>query len=123
IKRIAIPLIGAGIGGLDPVAVVSIANQVFKEIDVVVVVYHKDTLAFETLITKWDNFSFPTVIDGVVFKSKDGKWMRRKDGQAVPTEIAMTGGGYQINHATGDRVCYISTDDPHVYNLLVDGEQ
>ncbi|XAO54308.1 phosphatase [Yersinia phage vB_YenM_P778] len=64
VKRIAIPLIGCGIGGLAAPAVLSIFNSIFKDIDVVVVVYQGDLKTFTKLTEDWGNFSTPNVTDG-----------------------------------------------------------
>lgn len=68
IERIAIPLIGAGIGGLDAAAVVSLATACFKDTDVIVCAFSEEDYKYVT--SKYNNFSFPRKFDGTVSRSR-----------------------------------------------------
>lgn len=71
ISRIALPLIGAGIGGLDSVAVVALMHTVLTDVDVIVVAF--SDADYDYVTKRYNDFSFPTVFDGEFYAEKKKK--------------------------------------------------
>lgn len=67
ITRVGVPLIGAGIGGLDILAVMTIINACTPDIDVTVVVWEEDDVAWK-VTKRFTNYGFPRKFDGVVVR-------------------------------------------------------
>lgn len=81
LKKVGLPMIGAGIGGLDGMAVLSIINQTMKDVDVYMYIY-EDKMLKELTNPKsgWENHSEPQFFDGVAKVEEDvvTLWVKRK---------------------------------------------
>ena len=66
LKKVGLPMLGAGIGGLDGMAVLSIINQTMKDVDVYMYIYEDKMYSQLTSPVKgWKNYSEPQFFDGV----------------------------------------------------------
>lgn len=121
ITSVGIPLIGAGIGGLDPVAALTIIGACTPDIDVTVVVWHQDKDMWQKL-SVFRNFEFPRKFHGVailtgresvsVLVNKEKYW----SSYALDLENART------LSFQGETVLSLSDMSPNYY-LLVDTKQ
>lgn len=85
ITRVGMPLIGAGIGGLDIAAVLSLINATTPDIDVTIVVWAEDEASWFKA-NQFTNYGFPRKFDGLAIRTGqttfafnrkcdvDGKW-------------------------------------------------
>lgn len=83
LTRVGLPLVGCGIGGLDIIAAMTIINACTPDIDVTIVVYHKDEAAMKEA-SKFRNYGFPHRFNGLVmrtgqtdfefYSTSDDKW-------------------------------------------------
>lgn len=86
LKKVGLPMIGAGIGGLDSMAVLSIINQTMKDVDVYMYVYEdKMYRQLTSPVTGWENFSEPQYFDGVAVVGKDKVTLKVKRNGKVHT--------------------------------------
>lgn len=69
LKKVGLPMIGAGIGGLDPKAVVVIMNHILKDVDVYLYVFEE---AMFNALSTWGNHSEPQYFAGVAVVNEDG---------------------------------------------------
>lgn len=130
LKKVGLPMIGAGIGGLDIFAVTSIINQTMKDVDVYLYVYedvmHK---RLTNSIIGWNNYSEPQHFDGVAVVKEDQVTLRVKRGGRVhksnpPVETHSLSNA-QVTHPLHDHCLRAVTfgDDARVYLIAQDHEE
>lgn len=118
ITRIGIPLIGAGIAGLDIIASMTVINACTPDVDVVVVVWTGDDKSWKKA-SQFYNMSFPRKFDGaIIMKDLSGDYMTRtssnigwKTGQVDLVEA-------RIMQQNRVRCISLSHTDPNIYLFI-----
>lgn len=118
ITRIGVPLIGAGIAGLDIIASMTIINACTPDVDVVVVVWTGDDKSWAQA-SQFYNMSFPRKFDGaIMMKDLSGDFMTRttgtigwKTGQVDLLEA-------RIMQQNRVRCISLSHTDPNIYLFI-----
>lgn len=80
ITRVGLPLLGAGIGGLDVMAITTIINACTPDIDVVLVVWPGDTKKWHAL-KRFDNYRQPKKFDGFAVKLSNNLYDVKRKGE------------------------------------------
>lgn len=88
IRRVGVPLIGAGIGGLDIIAAMVIIHSCTPNLDVVVVVWDQDPLSWAKS-GAFNLFEFPRKFDGAVMRTgaKDFQVKRKASDNWLPLDV------------------------------------
>lgn len=130
LKKVGLPMIGAGIGGLDIFAVTSIINQTMKDADVYLYVYedvmHK---RLTNSIVGWNNYSEPQHFDGVAVVKDNQVTLRVKRKGKVhksnPPVEKYSLSNAQVTHPLHDHCLRAVTfgDDASVYLIAQDHEE
>lgn len=118
ITRIGVPLIGAGIAGLDIIASMTIINACTPDVDVVVVVWTGDEKSWAQA-SQFYNMSFPRKFDGaIVVRDLRGSGFIRKS-----ADIGWKAGKIDVSQATimqhnRTRCVSLSSTDPDIYLFI-----
>lgn len=121
LKKVGLPMIGAGIGGLDSQAVTVIINQVMKSVDVYLYVYEGEM--YHKLRSGWKNYCEPEYFAGVVVFTNDVVTLfRRRKGkihQSNPPVEKMSLSNALVTHLSKSNhriaVTFGSDADTYIY--------
>lgn len=118
ITRIGVPLIGAGIAGLDIIASMTIINACTPDVDVVVVVWTGDDKSWKQA-SQFYNMSFPRKFNGaIVVRSLRGDALIRKSANIgwKPTKLDASQATFMQHNRT--RCITLSNTDPNIYLFI-----
>lgn len=74
ITRVGLPLVGGGIGGLDPIAAMTIISMATPDVDVTLVIWKDDDNLFKKVTKHFKNYGFPRVFDHLVMRTGQTQW-------------------------------------------------
>ncbi len=115
IRRVGVPLIGAGIGGLDIIAAMTIMNVCTPDVDVTVVVWDGDHKSWH-VASQFTNYSAPRDCDGFLLATDDkGGVLLRKKGEDNWTPVNLTSFIASVMQHEGERYVSLSRKDPDIY--------
>ncbi|AZV02056.1 hypothetical protein Arno162_16 [Pectobacterium phage Arno162] len=121
ITRLGLPMIGSGIGGLDPVAVACIINSTMPDVDVTLVIWPTDNVIWCALMDNFSNYAAPHKVDGIVLRRGIDmfKFWDTENLNGVEQEVDIN--LCQVAWRNGFPLIQLSITDPNIY-LLVNNE-
>lgn len=120
IRTVGLPMLGAGIGGLDAMAVVTIINSCTPDLDVVLVVYTTDSTMWKTLISKFINYGFPRKFTGLCVRTDifNFSFYNKETEQWEDFSVGTLNDIRVINEGLDQAISFSDTD-PAVYKLFL----
>ncbi len=123
ISRIGVPLIGAGIAGLDIMAAMVIMDQCTPDVDVVVVTWTGDQKSWEKA-SQFMNYSFPRKFDGVMLRtSSRGDVLVKTLHTDVWIPMSLNREIATIMQINRDMCVSMSHKDPFIYLIINDKKE
>lgn len=118
ITRIGVPLIGAGIAGLDIIASMTIINACTPDVDVVVVVWTGDDKSWKKA-SGFYNFGFPRKFDGAILikEPTNGILTRKSSSVSWKAEKSDLSNAMIMQH-NRTRCISLSQTDPNIYLFI-----
>lgn len=118
IQRVGVPLIAAGIAGLDIIAAMTIMNACTPDLDLTVIVWSTDDKSWQKA-SMFRNYSFPRKFEGfaVVKDAAKGVLSLSEDGKKWK-EITFNPLEARVMHHNGERTVSLSDYDPNKYLIL-----
>ncbi|QFP93789.1 hypothetical protein [Pectobacterium phage Wc4-1] len=118
ITRLGLPMIGSGIGGLDPVAVACIINATMPDVDVTLVIWPTDNVIWGALMDNFSNYAAPRKVDGLVLRQGVDmfKFWDTANPEGVEQEVDIN--LCQVTWRNGYPLIQLSISDPNIYLLV-----